>query len=229
MIAEMFLFAAGIGPEIEASDNSIDASPPESGITLSPRFLSIYLPPSTEKQFVSDESGQLSLLNFTEEEEPPDPDDFEGNMFAFWAAYDAWCDRNPDDSSEQCTGAELQRQEPIESQRQEPIELSLASMCEWAPCPEEWYEPVETNETSSSTLEISPVSLEQSEVMELPAPSFFIPTFNDRNSEDPPTAGSFARLPTSPKGFPPANSVAKFARVKVSSGRSPPGGDAKLM
>jgi hypothetical protein len=89
----------------------------------------------------------------------------------------------------------------------EAIELSLASMCEWAPCPEEWWT-VETNETTSITS------------------NFFILTFDDRNPEDPPTAGSFARLPTSPKGFPPTNNVAKFARTKTTSGRSPPGGDA---
>jgi hypothetical protein len=90
----------------------------------------------------------------------------------------------------------------------EAIGLSLPSMREWAPCPEEWWT-VETNETTSITS------------------NFFILTFDDRNSEDSPTAGSFARLPTSPKGFPPTNSVAKFARTKTtSSGRSPPGGDA---
>jgi hypothetical protein len=222
--------------EIEAIENSpgvkTDPSPAESGITLSPRFLTLYTPPSTQKQFVPDETGQLSLLNFTEEEEPPDSDDFEGDMFAFWAACDAWCDRNPDDYSEQCTEADLQCTEAdlqcteadlqcteADLQCTGLIELSLASMCEWAPCPDEWYEPIEIIETTSSTLEDSPVSDSSSM---LDRPKFSIPVFADRNSEDPPpTAGSFARLPpTGLKGFPPA-------RAKVSSsGRAPPGGDA---
>jgi hypothetical protein len=34
-------------------------------------------------------SGQLNLLEW-DVSEPPDPDDYEGNVIAFWAAYDRW-------------------------------------------------------------------------------------------------------------------------------------------
>ncbi len=241
MIAEMFLFAAGVGPEIEASDCLIDASPPESGITLSSRFVTLYSPPSTEKQFVPDETGQLSLLNFTEEEEPPDPDDFEGNMFAFWAAYDDWCDRHPDiDVSE--------FSEPL-SQPSEPIEIELTSMCEWAPCPMEWYEPAPPEVSELS------LAIESSSTYNFSIPTFDAWCDRQNDTDEPPDTEIFARLPKpKPPSFPPqaigsdtkkcfnANRHTTRSTIAVQahiihfatdsssqSGRSPPGGDARTM
>jgi hypothetical protein len=192
-----------------ADDNDESSSP----VTFSPKFLSLYRPPLPyERAFIPDANGQLNLLEFVDlsDQEPPDFDDY-STEFEFWAAYDAWCDRHPDIDV---------------SEFSEPIEIELASMCEWAPCPDEWYEIAETIEiieTTSSTLEEAPVPNHN---MTFATFNFFIPIFDDRNSEDPPTAGSFARLPTGPKGFPPTSSVAKFARAKTTSERSPPGGDA---
>jgi hypothetical protein len=123
-------------------------------------------------------------------DEPPDPDDFE-SLDAFREAIALWDAQN----------LEL----PV---------VSLDSMCEWAPCPEDWYE------SESEILPLKASSMielpEQSEVMELlpmEAPSldsdFFIPTFDrwgDRSnrSDEPPDTGIFARLPKpKPPKFPP--------------------------
>jgi len=160
-----------------------DQNPILTGITFSDRFLTRYAPPQAEIiHFQPDADGQLSLLNFDIEsvDEPPDPDDFESldafreaiarwdwehptssfdhcsdhlpssehseppdpedfdSMFAFWAAYDAWDEASDDDS--------------------EPLEISLDSLCEWAPCPADWYEPVALD-GSSKVLEMSSVPL----------------------------------------------------------------------
>ncbi len=207
-----------------------DRNPILTGCTFSDNFLARYSPPQSQIfHFQADVTGQLSLLDFEVEstDEPPDPDDFEG-MLAFWAAYDAWCERTDDDS-----------------EQFEPLEISLTSMCEWAPCPLEWYEPAETNETNetvSYTLEISPVS-----VASAGTSKFLIPVFDawcDRpnGKDEPPTAGVGARLPKpKPPSFPPMvvakgdgvpprklrTNGKKFARsATLLSGRAPPGGDA---
>ncbi|MEG3845084.1 hypothetical protein QT986_33240, partial [Microcoleus sp. herbarium14] len=86
-------------PEIEASEATENLN----GVTFSPRFLALYSPPQAQKVYYkADCDGQLSLLDFEIEsaDEPPGPDDFE-SMFAFWAAYDAWCERT-DGDSEHC-------------------------------------------------------------------------------------------------------------------------------
>jgi hypothetical protein len=113
--------------------------------------------------------------------QPPDPHDF-GSMFAFWAAYDAWDEASDDDS--------------------EPLGISLDSFCEWAPCPEDWYEP-HTLLEPSKVMELSPVR--KSSITS----DFFIPTFDrwgDRSNrnDEPPDTGIFARLPKpKPPTFPP--------------------------
>jgi hypothetical protein len=199
---------------------------PSLGVTFSDSFLARYSPPKSENIcYQIDTNGQLSLLEFEAEsvDEPPDPDDFD-SMFAFWAAYDAWCERTDDESEEF-----------------EPFETSLASMCEWAACPLEWYEPAETTETVSCTLELSPAILFEGCANESCKWNFSIPTFDvwcDRQNDkdEPPDSGSFVRLPKpKPPNFPPravvasdrTNRIKKFARsAALLSGRAPPGGDA---
>jgi hypothetical protein len=213
-----------------------DQNPILTGIVLSDRFVARYSPPQAEIEMVHfkpDADGQLSLLDFEIEsvdEEPPDPDDFD-SMFAFWAAYDAWDART-------------------EASDSEPLEISLDSFCEWAPCPDEWYEPVEVSE-SSKVMELSPVHKNSS------TSDFFIPIFNglgDRSNrnDEPPDTGIFARLPKpKPPTFPPQASQPKSGQVSPSQpkltsqpetiqkllhrvvagtsnqpARSPPGGDA---
>ena len=216
-----------------------DRNPILTGVTFSDSFLARYSPPQPENiHYQADANGQLSLLDFEVEsvDEPPDPDDFEC-MFAFWAAYDAWCERT-DDDSEHCE---------FSSEHYEPLPVlltSLDSMCEWAPCPLEWYEP-ETIETVSGTLEISPVSVESSSTC-----NFSIPTFDDwcdhpNDKDEPPDTGIFARLPgPKPPKFPP-QAIGQSHDSDISStpkqvycitycmaagnsqpARSPPGGDA---
>jgi len=163
----------------------------------------------------------------SDQNEPPDPYEFD-SMFAFWAAYDAW-DKTEDDS--------------------EPLEISLGSFCEWAPCPEDWYEP-QTLLEQSKVSELSPTC--KSSITS----DFFIPTFcslGDRfnRRDEPPDTGIFARLPKpkpKPPKFPPqaasctqvrlsqSKSVQpetipkQFHRVAAGSStqpaRSPPGGDS---
>ncbi|MEG4329356.1 hypothetical protein Q5688_29145, partial [Microcoleus sp. herbarium5] len=186
-----------------------DPNPILTGIPLSDSFIARYSPPQAEiVHFQSDADGQLSLLDFEVEsvDEPPDPDDFE-RLEDFRKVIALWDAEHP-----------------------EPIEVSLDSMCEWAPCPDEWYEPA-----LSEVMEHSPVP--ESSI------TFSIPTFDDwcdraarqTDSDEPPDTGSFARLPgPKPPKFPPmsvssidrANRIKKFARsAALVSGRSPPGGD----
>lgn len=153
----------------------------EEGITLSSTFLARYSPPQPEIiRFQSDADGQLSLLDFTVEtdDEPPDPDDFE-TLDAFREAIALW-----------------------DAQHPELIEIGLDSFCEWAPCPDDWYEP-EPSEVS----EHSPTSESSSTC------NFSIPTFDrwcDRtnrqtDTDEPPDTGNFARLPgPKPPKFPPS-------------------------
>jgi len=195
-----------------------DQNPILTGITLSERFLARYAPPQSEIiHFQPDADGQLSLLNFEVESahEPPDPDDFK-SLDAFREAIAQWDAQNP-----------------------EPPAVSMDSMCEWAPCPDEWYEPKAQNLPlkAPSMIELP----EQSEVMELPPPiessitsDFFIPTFGawcDRlnGSDEPPDTGIFARLPKpKPPKFPPqvsqpqvSPSQAKSAQVNQASRNYP--------
>ena len=182
-----------------------DQNPILTGIALSDTFLARYSPPQPENiRFRSDADGQLSLLDFEvqSESEPPDPDDFE-SLDAFREAIALWDAQNP-----------------------EPLDVSLDSMCEWAPCPEEWYEPKAEilPLKASSTIDLSLPS-EQSSVIELSIPgesfitcNFFIPTFDawcDRfnRSDEPPDTGIYARLPKpKPPSFPPM--AASQARAK---------------
>jgi hypothetical protein len=263
-----------------ANISNSDLNPILTGVALSDRFLARYAPPQSETLhydtdgYKVDTDGQLSLFNVHVQSppEPPDPDDFESldefreaitrwdwehpsnfdhcsdhlpsslhceppnpedfdSMFAFWAAYDAW-DKATDDNSE-------------------PLEISLDSFCEWAPCPEDWYEPHTLLEPSKVS-ELSPAC--KSSITS----GFFIPTFGslgDRfnRSDEPPDTGVFARLPKpKPPNFPPQASQPKSVRHPetipklsrnypetiwatpqlIRSGanqqpaRSPPGGDA---
>jgi hypothetical protein len=184
-------------------DEEPDLNPILTGIVLSDRFVARYSPPQAEiVHFKPEADGQLSLLDFEIEsvvDEPPDPDDFDC-MFAFWAAYDAWDARTEVSDSE-------------------PLEISLDSFCEWAPCPNEWYEPVEVSE-SSKVMELSPVHKNFS------TSDFFIPTFNglgDRSNrnDEPPDTGIFARLPKpKPPTFPPQASQPKSGQVSPSQPKS---------
>jgi hypothetical protein len=183
-------------------------------ITFSARFLALYPPYFGEVNYKADATGQLNFLEPETTEEPPDPDDFD-SIGAFWEAMARWDAEYPP----------------------EPLEVSMTSMCEWAPCPLEWYEPetIETIETVSCTLEIPPVSVESSSTCK-----FLIPVFGgfaDRtnNNDEPPTAGVGARLPLpKPPSFSPMavvagdrSSIKQFARSAILlSGRAPPGGDA---
>ena len=169
-----------------------DLNPILTGVALSDTFLARYSPPQPQNiRFRSDADGQLSLLDFEvqSEPEPPDPDDFE-SLDAFREAIALWDAQNP-----------------------EPPAVSLDSMCEWAPCPEEWYEPKAEilPLKASSTIELP----EQSSVIELLIAdessitcNFFIPTFDawcDRfnRSDELPDTGSYARLPKpKPPSFP---------------------------
>jgi hypothetical protein len=177
-----------------------DRNPILTGIPLSDRFLARYSPPQSETLhyqltdgYKVDTDGQLSLfeVQVVTEPEPPDPDDFE-SLDAFREAIALWEAQNP-----------------------ELLNVSLDSMCEWAPCPHEWYEPKAENLPlkASSMIELP----EQSQVMELlrgcescsDTSEFFIPTFGslgDRfnRSDEPPDTGIFARLPKpKPPTFPP--------------------------
>ena len=162
-----------------------DLNPILMGISLSDSFLARYTPPQPHSiRFQAEADGQLSLVNFEvlTEPEPPDPDDFE-SLDAFREAISLWDAQNP-----------------------EPLDVSMDSMCEWAPCPEEWYEPEAESLPlkASSMMELSPPAIESSSTSD-----FFIPTFDawcdrsDRNDE-PPDTGIFARLPKpKPPHFPP--------------------------
>jgi hypothetical protein len=157
-----------------------DQNPILTGIPLSDRFVTRYTPPQIEIiHFESDTDGQLSLLDFEVEsvEEPPDPDDIE-SLDEFHKAIALW-----------------------DAQNLEPLAVSMDSMCEWAPCPQEWYEP-ESGILSlkvSSVRELSPPAIECSITSE----NFTIPTFGawcDRanrqiDTDEPPDTGIFARLP----------------------------------
>ncbi|MEG4013104.1 MULTISPECIES: hypothetical protein [unclassified Microcoleus] len=211
-----------ISEAVEAVE-AVETSP---GVTFSDHFLARYAPPCAEPvRFNADEKGQLNLLDFELPvvNEPPDPDDF-SSIDAFNEAMAHWDIENP-----------------------EPLTVSMDSMCEWAPVPDEWYEPID---------QISPLNPpSMREVMELSRPiecsntsDFSIPTFDawcDRpnrqtDSDEPPDTGIFARLPKPrPPSFPPmsvvlgdrANSIKKFARSAMYlSGRGPPtpGGDAPM-
>jgi hypothetical protein len=170
------------------------------GICLSNRFLARYEPPQSESLhyelgdgYKADTDGQLSLFQaqVVTEPEPPDPDDFE-SLDDFREAIALWDAQNP-----------------------EPPAVSLDSMCEWAPCPEEWYEPKAEilPLKASSMIEL----LEPSKVMEhlrtgdsSNTSDFFIPTFGawcDRHQtgkDEPPDTGIFAYRPKpKPPNFPP--------------------------
>ena len=215
-------------------DAEADRNPILTNITFSPGFLARYSPPQPENiHYQSDADGQLSLLDFEVEsvDEPPDPDDFE-TLNAFREAIALWDAEHP-----------------------EPLEVSLNSMSEWAPCPDDWYEPDILLELSE-VLELSP-AIESSITCK-----FLIPVFDawcDRanrqnDTDEPPDTGIFARLPKpKPPSFPPiaialidtakkcfnANrhttritiaAQAHITRIAAGSSskspRSPPGGDA---
>ena len=152
----------------------------------------------------SELDGQLSLLDFEVQLQPelPDPDDFE-SLDAFREDLARWDTENP-----------------------ELLAAPIDSMCEWAPCPEEWYWPKAEilPLKASSTIDLSLPS-EQSFVMELSIAdessitcNFFIPTFDAwcdqfNRSDEPPDTWIYARLPKpKPPSFPPM--AASQARVK---------------
>jgi hypothetical protein len=196
--------AIGLAAKNHIKEES-DLNPILTGITLSDRFLARYSPPQSETLhyeltdgYKVDTDGQLSLFEaqVVTEPEPPDPDDFE-SIDAFREAIALWDAQNP-----------------------EPPAVSIDSMCEWAPCPEKWYEPkAEILPLKASSMIELP---EQSEVMEVSELSparkssitsdFFILTFGcwgDRfnGSDEPPDTWIFARLPKpKPPTFPPQSS-----------------------
>ena len=199
--------AASPGVEIEALvlPVSFETSAASPGLTLSDRFVASYTPPQAQIYYQIEADGQLSLLDFQVEsvDEAPDPDDFE-SLDAFHEAIALW-----------------------DSEHYQPLEVSLDSFCEWAPCPDDWYE-------SAEVLEL-PRAIESSSTC-----NFSIPIFGaagdrtNRNSDEPPTAAVGARLPKpKPPNFPSMivadadrSSIRKFARsATLLGGRSPPGGD----
>jgi hypothetical protein len=187
----------------------VDRFPILTGIAFSDKFLARYSPPQPEISYKADADGQLSLLVFEVSElEPPDPDDFE-SLDAFQQAIARWDCEYPEE-----------------------LATSLDSMCEWAPCPADWYEP-DTELEPSLVLDVLlaielPKLLDLPRDLELPKLSellraselsellrsitnFCIPTFGafgdliNCNCDEPPTSVSGARL-TKPKrgggGFP---------------------------
>jgi len=144
-----------------AANISKSGQNPWTGIALSDRFLARYSPPQAQIfSFQSDAEGQLSLIDFEvlSPPEPPDPDDFE-SLEEFREALARW-----------------------DAENAERLDVSMDSMCEWAPCPEEWYEPEAEilPLKASSMLEM----LKPSKVMEhlraddiSDTSDFFIPTF----------------------------------------------------
>ena len=203
---EVTVSESAIAPAVKTSfDAESDRNPILTGIPLSDKFLACYSPPQPENiRFQSEADGQLSLLNFevVTESEPPDPDDFE-TLDAFREAIARW-----------------------DTENSELLAASIDSMCEWAPCPEEWYWPkaeILPLKPSSTSDQLLP--LQQSSVIELSIAdessitcNFFIPTFDawcDRfnRSDEPPDTGIYARLPKSkPPSFPPT--AVSQARVK---------------
>jgi hypothetical protein len=118
-----------------------DPNPILTGIPLSYRFVARYSPPQPENiHFKADTDGQLSLLDFDVElvNEPPDPDDF-ASIEEFQEALARW-----------------------DAENAEIIAVSMDSMCEWAPCPDEWYEPEPESLPlkASSMMELSPPAIE---------------------------------------------------------------------
>jgi hypothetical protein len=207
------------------------------GIPLSDRFVARYSPPQPENiHFKADTDGQLNLLDFEVElvNEPPDPDDF-ASIEEFQEALARWDVEN----------AEI-------------IAVSMDSICEWAPCPDEWYEPEPESLPlkASSMMELSPPAIECS----ITSANFTIPTFDawcDRanrqtDTDEPPDTGIFARLPgPKPPKFPPRaigytqpnrplntasrnypETIPKLFSVAAGTStqpaRSPPGGDANF-
>jgi hypothetical protein len=184
--------------EEESDQNSLTV------ITFSDRFLGRYSPPQSEIiPFQSDADGQLSLLNFEIQSasEAPDPDDFD-SLDAFREAIARWDTENP-----------------------ELLAASIDSMCEWAPCPEEWYWPkAEILPLKASFMSDLSLPSEQSEVMELSIAgensitcNFFIPTFDawcDRpnRSDQPPDTWIYARLP---KPKPPSFPLTALGQARV--------------
>ncbi|MEG4925206.1 hypothetical protein Q5690_32875, partial [Microcoleus sp. F10-D1] len=200
---------AQIEPVHESIPQSLETSP---GVTFSPKFLARYSPPQPENIFYkADIEGQLSLLDFEiqSESEPPDPDDFE-SLDAFREAIALWDAQNP-----------------------ELLQVSLDSFCEWAPCPDDWYEP-DTLLELSEVMEVS-LLVESSITCKFLIPVFGFPGNRATGTDEPPTAGAGARLPKpKPPSFPPMGVVAgdrvnliKFVRSAILlSERAPPGGDA---
>ena len=198
-------------------------------VILSDRFVATYAPPQVRIHFQVDADGQLSLLDFQVEsvvEEAPDIDDFE-SLDAFREAIALW-------------------------DFQHPIDISLDSFSSWAPCPDEWYEPIAGTENSPGvdcvqslpesfdTLAASPgVKLDHVlAFFESSSTSdFFIPVFGCDRPDEPPTAGVGARLPKpKPPSFSPSHPKLTLNAYQTHScfvggtvghlGRSPPGGDA---
>jgi len=160
-----------------------DLNPILTGIVLSDRFLARYAPPQAETLhyeitdgYKVDTGGQLSFFEaqVVSEPEPPDPDDFD-SLDAFNDAMARW-----------------------DAENAEALTVSMDSMCYWAPCPDEWYEPEPESLLlkASSMTELSPPAIECS----LTSANFTIPTFDawcDRanrqtDTDEPPDTGIFA-------------------------------------
>jgi hypothetical protein len=166
-----------------------DPNPILTGVPLSDRFVARYFPPQSENiHFKAESDGQLSLLDFEVElvNEPPDPDDFV-SIEEFQEALARW-----------------------DAENAEMLAVSIDSMCEWAPCPDEWYEPEPESLPlkASSMMELSPPAIECS----ITSANFTIPTFDawcDRanrqtDTDEPPDTAISVRLPKpKPPKFPP--------------------------
>lgn len=206
----------------------VDPNPILTGVTFSERFLARYSPPQPESiRFHADSEGQLNLLDFEVPvvDEPPDPDDFE-SLDAFREAIALWDAEHP-----------------------EPLEISLDSFCEWAPCPDDWYEP-DTLLKPSEVLEHSPAiessstcnfsiptfdawcdrAARQTDSDEPPNPEDFDSMFafwaaydawvGEDDTDEPPDTGIFAKLPgPKPPKFPPRAIGSDTAKKSLNANR----------
>lgn len=154
-----------VEPELSQSAIGSCASP----VTFSSKFLATYPPYFGEVHYKAEASGQLNLLEPETDDEPPDPDDFK-SLDAFNEALARW-----------------------DAENAEALAGSMDSLCEWAPCPHEWYEPEPEKlpVKASSMRELSPPA-ESSSTFSIPIFDAWCDRQNRQNdSDEPPNPEDF--------------------------------------